>query len=290
MFDKEYIDKEYIIEELKKYRYAHRGLHDKPTIPENSLAAFKRAVDNGFGMELDVHLTLDNKLVVTHDSNLRRVTTVRADHKAVTPDNMEFPTEVTIGCERAVEEMTLEEIQSYPLEESDERVPELSDVLKLVQGRTPIIVELKPRGGNHKALADKTVEVLKDYDGVFCVESFNSFAVLYLARQYPEIVRGQLASNLTRDAREKKPDDPRESFKTSAFTTWMVRDMRMNILSKPDFAAYNFRDRRNKHFRNFDGLKVIWTIRNALDLELSERLGAICIFENFIPDSPEPKR
>ena len=62
------------LEELRKFKYAHRGFHDKPQIPENSLAAFRRAVEHGFGAELDIHLTKDGKLVVFHDSQLKRCT------------------------------------------------------------------------------------------------------------------------------------------------------------------------------------------------------------------------
>ena len=62
------------LELLRRYRYAHRGFHDKPQVPENSLAAFRRAIERGFGAELDVHLTKDGKLVVFHDSTLQRCT------------------------------------------------------------------------------------------------------------------------------------------------------------------------------------------------------------------------
>ena len=76
-----------ILDEILKHRYAHRGLHHKPDIPENSLSAFRNAVKNGFGIEFDVHLTADGKLAVIHDSGLRRVTTIRSDHRPVIPEN-----------------------------------------------------------------------------------------------------------------------------------------------------------------------------------------------------------
>ena len=57
---------------LRQYRYAHRGYHDKPHIPENSMAAFRRAIEHGYGAELDVHLMKDGRLAVIHDASLKR--------------------------------------------------------------------------------------------------------------------------------------------------------------------------------------------------------------------------
>ena len=63
-----------MLEDLKKYDYAHRGLHDiEKGVPENSMEAFRCAVDQGFGIELDVHILRDGQLVVIHDSNLKRL-------------------------------------------------------------------------------------------------------------------------------------------------------------------------------------------------------------------------
>ena len=83
-------DREIVLEELKKYRFAHRGLHDKPEVPENSLLAFERACERGFGIEFDVHLTKNGKLAVMHDSGLKRVTTVRSDHLPVIPYRVHY--------------------------------------------------------------------------------------------------------------------------------------------------------------------------------------------------------
>ena len=113
--------KEKQLHELLQQRYAHRGLHQKPVIPENSMAAFRRAVEAGFGIELDLHLTRDGKLAVIHDSSLKR----------------------TCGVDQNVEDMTMEEAQSCFLEESREQIPEFTEVLQLVAGRVPLIVELK---------------------------------------------------------------------------------------------------------------------------------------------------
>lgn len=278
------MEKAEIIEELKKHRYAHRGLFTKPICPENSLMAFGKAAELGFGIEFDVHLTCDGKLAVIHDSGLKRVTTVRADHKPVTPATASIPTEIKVGCAGVIEYMTLEEAKAFTLEESQEHIPEFREVLELIDGRVPMIIELKPRDGNHEELTDAVVKALQGYKGYYCIESFNSFVVLYLKNKYPHIVRGQLASDLKRDEALMMPNDPREHVKTSTGTSLMVRDMMMNPLTKPDFAAYNILDRQNKVFKRYGGMKVIWTVKDPLDLEICEKTGATCIFEGFVPD------
>lgn len=102
--------------------YAHRGLHqDKNISPENSLAAFQLAVDNNYGIELDVNLTMDHVPIVFHDGDLKRV----------------------CGLDKKVNEMTFEELKSLRLYNSNERIPHLQEVLDLVDNQVPLIIELK---------------------------------------------------------------------------------------------------------------------------------------------------
>ena len=284
-------DRNIVLEELKKYRFAHRGLHHKPDVPENSLLAFEKAFEKGFGAEFDVHLTKNNKLAVIHDSGLKRVTTVRSDHLPVIPENAHIECETSFRTAMLIEEITLEEAKKYPLEESDERIPELREVLELAAGRVPLIIELKPHGGNHEELCDLVMEEMRRYEekypeAVYCVESFNSFAVLTMKKKYPEVVRGQLGSDLIADYKARVPGDPREGVKFDPVTNTLVRDLRMNHLTEPDFVAYNYDHKRNKAFRAFDGAKVFYTIKDPIDLAVGEGLGAVCIFERFVPGSP----
>lgn len=123
--------KKRILQELLKHRYAHRGFHRKPAVPENSMDAFKRAVLNGFGIELDIHLTKDGKLAVIHDASLKR----------------------TCGADLNIEEITLEEAQKYFLEESQEVIPDFDHVLKLIDGYVPLVVELKSREATRRNYA-----------------------------------------------------------------------------------------------------------------------------------------
>ena len=284
------MSREDILKELLKYRYAHRGLFHKPDVPENSLMAFRMACEKGFGIEFDVHLTKDGKLAVLHDSGLKRVTTVRSDHLPVVPENAGIECEITVGSSALIEELTLEEAKQYPLEESDERIPEFREVLETVKGQVPIIVELKPNGGNHDKLCAEVMKELRAYeeqypDAIYCVESFNSFAVLSMKRKYPDVVRGQLGSDLILDYNARVPNDPREGVKFGQLTNTLVRDLRMNPLTDPDFVAYKYEHKRNKAFRSFEGAKIFYTIKDPIDLAVGEGLGAACIVEGFVPES-----
>lgn len=117
---------------------AHRGLHTEE-FTENGLKAFENAVNNNFAFELDIHLSRDNKLIVCHDKNLKRTT----------------------GKDGIIEQLTSDQIrQEYRLLDGGV-VPTFEEVLDLVQGRVPIVTELKPEFKNHKALAKYTEEVLR---------------------------------------------------------------------------------------------------------------------------------
>ena len=136
---------------LAKYHYAHRGLHNSDAgVPENSLLAFRKAVEQGYGAELDVHLSKDGRLVVIHDESLLR----------------------TAGVKRKVSECTTKELRSYFLEETGEPIPFLEEVLPLFAGKTPLVIELKPHAKNHAALAEATCKLLDQYpDLEYCIES-----------------------------------------------------------------------------------------------------------------------
>ena len=172
------MNKKDILDELLKHRYAHRGLHNKPTVPENSMAAFRLAVEKGYGMEMDLHLTKDGKLAVIHDASLLR----------------------TAGVDLLIEDLTLEEAQQYVLEESAEEViPDFQELLDLVAGQVPLIVELKvgkTSGGvdTTPALCQAAVNALDAYTAkysasspcLWCIESFSPTAVKWFRENRPQ--------------------------------------------------------------------------------------------------------
>ena len=244
-------------EALARWRYAHRGLHNiSEGRPENSLSAFRAAVEHGLGAELDVHLTLDGALAVVHDSDLKRVT----------------------GKSATVEELTAAELAAYPLSGSDETVPLFDEVLEIFRGRAPLIVELKTHRGNFAELTDAVMERLGSYDGLYSVESFDPHAVRYLRDAYPQVIRGQLSENFLRSA----PGD------LSVPARVIMSELLSTFLTKPDFIAYNCVDRSNLSLRAMKRLygvhEVSWTVRDPELLRALESEGVVPIFEGFIPE------
>ncbi len=244
-------------EELKKWRYAHRGLHNiSEGRPENSLSAFHAAVERGFGAELDVHLIRDGSLAVVHDSDLSRVT----------------------GKYAIVEELTAPELKSYPLLGSGETIPLFEEVLDIFRGKAPLIVELKTRDKNHEALTHAVMERLSDYEGLYCVESFDPNVLMCLKSGYPDVIRGQLSENFLRS-------DPKS---LSTATKVLMTNLLSTFLTKPDFIAYNCLDRQVFSLRAMKRLygvhEVSWTIRDPELLKALEAEGVTPIFEGFVPE------
>lgn len=241
---------------LRMFRYAHRGFHDKPLIPENSMAAFRRAIENLYGAELDVHLMADGNLAVIHDASLLR----------------------TAGADVQIEDLTLTDLAQYRLEGTQERIPLFSEVLELFEGRTPLIVELKSERGNYKELTAAAVAMLDRYQVNYCIESFDPRCLIWLRKNRPEIVRGQLAENFLRHG---------DGAPQGTLTLWALGKLLLNFLTRPDFIAYRYEDRRCAAVticrRLFRVQEVNWTITKKEEMRHAERLGNLVIFERFDP-------
>ena len=241
---------------LKGWYYAHRGLHNKQKgIPENSLAAFRAAVEKGYGAELDVHLLKDGGLAVIHDSALKRTT----------------------GAEGRIEDLAEADLAGYRLEGTDEPIPTFSQVLDTFAGKTPLIIELKPVDGNHAALCRAACEAMEGYEGIWCMESFDPRCVGWLKKNRPQIIRGQLAYNFVKF-------DKSMPF----WTRFMMTHNISHFVTTPDFVAYGHEHRKqtpgNFLARKLWGmLGVAWTIRTREDFDAAVAEGWIPIFENFEP-------
>ncbi len=244
-------------EALEGVRFAHRGLHDMERgIPENSMAAFRRAVGHGFGAELDVHLMADGELAVVHDSCLKRV----------------------CGMELCIEDLTAADLKNCPLMGTEERIPLFREVLALFEGKTPLIIELKAERGNSAALTDAVMAALEGWNGTYCVESFHPAAVLRLKEKYPHVLRGQLSQNFLRSSEVGNLSLPVRFVLTNLLTT---------AVTQPDFIAYNWQDRGNVSLRLMKALygvhEVDWTVRDRKTMEALQEAGVISIFEGFMP-------
>lgn len=241
---------------LNAFDYAHRGLHDiAHGIPENSLRAFRLAAEYGYGAELDVHLSADGKLIVMHDESLLR----------------------TAGVEKKIADCTMEELSALRLEGTDEKIPLLEEVLPIFAGRTPLIVEIKAARKNHAALTEATCRALDQFPTLqYCIESFDPRVLLWLRRNRPKLVRGQLSCNFIRDRSG-----------LSLPIAFALTNLLSNFLTEPHFVAYNFADRKRLSLRICKRLwgvqEVSWTIRDEKDAAAAKQDGAILIFERCRP-------
>ena len=240
-----------VIQELKKWSFAHRGLHNEER-PENSMAAFRAALEAGYGIELDVHLMKDGTLGVIHDSNLKRVA----------------------GADVRIEDLTLSDLPNYKLSESQETIPVFDDVLTLFDGKAPLIVELKVGDGTYDALCRAVLQKLDKYEGTFCLESFDPRVTAWLRKHRPDLCRGQLAENWM----GKKLPVP-------GILRWCMTYHIANVYTRPDFIAYKYEDRKvfgTDLCRKVMGVAgVSWTLRTKEDYDTAVKDGWIPIFENF---------
>lgn len=238
---------------MKSSYIAHRGFHslDK-SIPENSLLAFKKALDYGYAIELDVHVLKDGNVVVFHDDDLQRM--CKKDLK--------------------LNEVTYDEIKNYKLLNTNERIPLLTDVLELVDGKTPLLIELKPKGDIYK-LCHAFMVIINGYHGEFAIQSFNPKILRWFKTNFPEIPRGQIAEYFTNDETISKA------------TKFLLKRMLLNILTKPDFINYNLKDLPNKYVNKASGKGLViiaYTAKNNLEFEMVKKYYHNSVFEYFRPD------
>ena len=241
------------LQALKGWSYAHRGLHSQG-IPENSMAAFEAAKNAGYGVELDVHLLADGNLAVIHDSKLERIT----------------------GKSGMIEDLTLPQLQNYHLCDTEEVIPEFSQVLNLFAGQVPLIVELKTHDNNHKQLCKTVCDLMASYPGAYCLESFDPRCILWLRKHRPLLVRGQLNEDYLAKKDSKIP----------WILRWLMTENLTNFITKPDFVAYRFQD-RHCTLSNYFCLRrmacVTWTLTSQADYDQAKSEGWIPIFEGFRP-------
>lgn len=229
--------------------FAHRGLYEKDqSIPENSLPAFARAAEAGYGMELDVQLSRDGRVVVFHDDTLDRV----------------------CGVHARVDELNYDELRTLRLCGTEESIPLFDEVLALVNGRTPIIIELK-NGKRNRELCEKTLAAIKSYKGETCIESFNPMIVAWFRRHAPSVFRGQLAQ-------------PPKNYSTKKFskkTAFLLGNLLLNVLARPQFIAYRIGKKplSVRFSEALGAVKVAWTSHDPS----TEADYDVVIFEHYLP-------
>ncbi len=243
------------IDDFVNIKYAHRGLHNSERA-ENSISAMKAAVDRGFGIELDVRLSKDGKLVVFHDDTLDRV----------------------CGREGKVIDFTADELATFKLCGTEDGIPTFDEVLEVVGGKVPLLVEIKENSGD-SSVSTATAERLTRYDGPYIVESFNPLSVKNASSKLPGIACGFLSQNFTKKDECKKP------------LYFALEHLLLNRVCNPSFIAY-----KHSHYympmlklaRILGARTIAWTVRSLEEEKAAFDHGfATVIFENYIPGENE---
>lgn len=239
---------------LTGWDYAHRGLYDNEHgIPENSIAAFRRAVDKGYGIELDVHLTADNQLVVFHGDTLTRM----------------------CGMNKKISSFLYSDLMQLRLLGTEEGIPLFKDVLELIDGKVPLIIELKVDGSNQNLLCPLVWQLLSRYKGDYCIESFHPFVLQWFKRHEPQVVRGQLSCNFFKE-------NPH-----CDIVLFLMSNLMTNFFTHPDFIAYKYLDLDNPaviyNRKLFHIMTVVWTIPGKPTYDRFKNKVDAMIFEGFEP-------
>ena len=227
---------------------AHRGLHNKD-FPENSLGAFMNAIDNGYPIELDVQVISDGTVIVFHDYSLARMT----------------------GRDGYTKNLKAEELKDYCLEHTNYIIPTLDEVLKLVDGQVPILIEIKNEGKVGE-LEKNTWELLKNYNGDFAIQSFNPYSLEWFRINAPKVLRGQLSSYF-------------KGANLSFFKRFALKRMLLNKkISQPNFISYDAKNLPNRFVNHYKNLPLLaWCIRSQSQyLKIAKYCDNI-IFEGFEP-------
>lgn len=238
---------------LAAHPIAHRGLHSQ-TIPENSLAAFTAALDNQYAIELDVQVIADHEVIVFHDDNIQRM----------------------CGEDKPVASLVRQDLDSCLLKSDsqhrEEKIPLLKEVFNLINGQVPLLIEIK-RQPHFRQANLYILNELNKYKGQFAIQSFDPMILGWFAKRAPNMIRGQLSSDF-----RNEPLNP--------VTKYLLRNFKLNFISKPSFIAYDVRDlpRPEVERRRKKGQMIIgWTVDTQ---DVYERVKGFCdniIFEDFQP-------
>lgn len=235
------------LEFLSRSLIAHRGYYNnKKGIPENSVMAFKKAIDNNYLVELDVRLTKDKKLVVFHDDNLKRV----------------------CGVNKRVKDLTYKELLKYNLFDTIQKVPLFSEVIKLVNGRVPILIETKYH--NRYGILEKIlINELSNYRGLYAIQSFYPMSLLWLKRNAKDIPIGLLSSDFKDNSNSLKK--------------LIGKTLILDLFFKTDFISYDVKGLPSNYISLKKDKKkiVIWTIKNKKDYDLAKKYADALICENM---------
>jgi len=229
---------------------AHRGLHG-PGAPELSCAALQRAVDAGIAVEIDVRLAADRVAFVIHDADTERVTGVR----------------------KVVAETDTADLRSLPVLDSSGPLLILDEALAVLGGRVPLLVELK-HGVAADVIGPPVLACLRGYPGPWAVQSFDPRIVRWFGRHAPQVVRGQIAGDLTGEG-------------LGPVRRRLLESMALNVVTRPDFLTYDVDALPSLAVSFWRRVLrcplVVWTVRTERQRALAASSHAGLIFEDMPP-------
>lgn len=158
------------IDFLKRNLIAHRGFHNVQ-IPENTLPAFVKCVNKNYIIELDIHILFDNTIVVYHDHNLKKLT----------------------GVNKIIETLSYAQLSKIKIDKKY-TIPALKQVMHIVDGKVPVLIEVKDVDNNSK-FEEELVKILDNYKGEFAIQSTNPFVIDWFYRNRKDYVIGLIVFN-----------------------------------------------------------------------------------------------
>ena len=228
---------------------AHRGFHRLREIPENSLKSFQLAIENGFAIELDVLPTADDSFVVFHDETTERLTNEKWE----------------------VRKTASEKLTELYLYETEEKIPTLKEALEFINGRVPLLIELKSKKFE-KGIEEKLLKVCQTYEGPLAFQCFHPSSVVALKK-------GRWAVGLLSGL-----------FEYNDLPQWKKQTLRHMLTlpyCRPHFISYQFeglKDLRLQAMRASGLMPLLtWTIRSHKDHEEAKKLSDNIIFDSFTP-------
>ncbi len=231
---------------LTNKMFAHRGFWNEE-VPENSLGAFKLAVENGYGIEFDVQAIEDGTPVVFHDSKMSRMT----------------------GKDKYIQNLSREEFEKIKLLDSEEKIPTFEETLKLVDGKVPLLIEIK----HHEKVGEleaKILDLLQNYNGEYVVQSFDPFVLKWFYENAPEIWRGQLSGFFKGE-------------KLNIISKALLKRLKTKKIAHYDFVNYDINFLPNMWTKRLEVPVLTWTVDSQEKYIKAIQFADNVVFERFVP-------
>lgn len=233
---------------------AHRGLHDwRNGVVENTLGAFRAAMDRNYAIECDLQISKDGEAVLFHDDTLDRV----------------------MKTSGRVKDFTTAELQQMPFRHSAERIPTLAETLALVDGKVPLVIELKPQWDRDLTLTKRAVALLEDYKGPYCLMSFDPDVVEALRTLSPATVRGFITDRALDGYYNVLPERYRRELRTLSCLSRMAPHFVSVDVNQLPWAPI-------VELRNAGMPVICWTVRTPEQVRIARRYTDQVTFEGYL--------